>query len=259
MHHLTPRGETVDLVVLDFTLPDDGAMTLINWIKANQQRPVPVVMMLTHSRTRTRADLAQSGVLATVNKPVRPSDLLAAIMVALGFQQLKPFKRRKEDTADAVSFSRPLNILVAEDTPFNQKFVIRLLHRWNHRPTIAENGAKAVAALDESSYDLVLMDVQMPEMDGFEATAAIRAKEKQTGRPPIPIIAMTAHAMKGDRERCIEAGMNDYVSKPISAAQLMTVIMALMPDTRKKDSPTEKSPPAEPSERFRQECVARGL
>ncbi|MBI9083076.1 MAG: response regulator [Desulfobacterales bacterium] len=250
-----PKGETVDLVLLDFSLPGEDAMSLVGWIKGRQDRSIQVVMMLTHSRTRTRTNLAQSGVLATVNKPVRPSDLLAAIMVALGFQQPKPLNRRKQDTDSATAFSRPLNILVAEDTPFNQKFIIRLLDRWNHRATIADNGVKAIEALDGDNFDLILMDVQMPEMDGFEATARIRAKEKNTGRPPIPIIAMTAHAMKGDRERCIEAGMDDYVSKPISAAHLMTAIVALIPDAGKEGSRNEKLSTVEPVEQFDKDAL----
>ena len=251
----TTKGEPIDMVLLDFALPDNGAMSLADWIKNTLDRPVPVVMMLTHSRTRTRTDLARSGVLATIYKPVRSSDLLAAIMVTLGHQQPKPFKRRREDTANTAAFSRSLNILVAEDTPFNQKFIIRLLDRWNHRATIADNGIKAIEALDKEHFDLILMDVQMPEMDGFESTASIRAREKEMGHPPTPIIAMTAHAMKGDRERCIEAGMDDYVSKPISATHLMTAILALIPDAGKEPARAEKALTPEPAEQFDKEAL----
>jgi len=118
--------------------------------------------------------------------------------------------------------SRSLNILVAEDTPFNQKFIQRLLDRWNHQITLVENGRQALDTLYNDSFDIVLMDVQMPEMDGLTATKKIRnLKSKIRG---IPIIAMTAHAIRGDRERCLEAGMDEYVSKPIDSDILFDAI-----------------------------------
>jgi len=121
-----------------------------------------------------------------------------------------------------------LDILVAEDTLFNQKFIHRLLDRWGYKSTIVENGREAIAAMSRDHFDIVLMDVQMPEMDGFEATHKIREMEKKSGAH-VPIIAMTAHAMKGDRERCLEAGMDDYVPKPISSKTLLNAISALVP------------------------------
>jgi CheY-like chemotaxis protein/HPt (histidine-containing phosphotransfer) domain-containing protein len=124
---------------------------------------------------------------------------------------------------------QPLEILVAEDTPFNQKFITRLLGRWGHTASIVGDGRKAVEAVSENRYDLILMDVQMPEMDGFEATARIRELEEKKGEHT-PIIAMTAHAMKGDRERCLEAGMDDYVPKPISSDALLNAIRNLVPE-----------------------------
>ncbi len=114
---------------------------------------------------------------------------------------------------------RPLHILLTEDNPINQKLTVRLLEKWNHHVTVAENGKEALALLETREFDLVLMDVQMPEMDGFAATKLIREHEKKTGRH-ITIIAMTALALKGDRERCLEAGMDDYVTKPISTEEL---------------------------------------
>ena len=115
---------------------------------------------------------------------------------------------------------------MAEDSPVNQKLVVRLLEQWGHTVVVAHDGREALAALDEQRFDAVLMDIQMPEMDGFEATAAIRAQEETTG-PHVPIIAMTAHAMKGDRERCLEAGMDGYVTKPIRAQELFEAIERL--------------------------------
>jgi PAS domain S-box-containing protein len=115
-------------------------------------------------------------------------------------------------------------ILLAEDNAINQVFVTRLLERWGHRVVVAENGRDALAALDRESFDLVLMDVQMPEMDGFEATGAIRQRESENGGGHLPIVALTAHAMKGDRARCLDAGMDDYLSKPICPKDMFLAI-----------------------------------
>ena len=131
---------------------------------------------------------------------------------------------------------------MAEDTPFNQKFIQRLLGRWGHQAVIAENGRVAVEALSKNAFDLLLMDIQMPEMDGLRATALIREKEKVTG-DHIPIIALTAHAMKGDRERCLEAGMDEYISKPISPDALLKAIHTLMPAKLEKAAPGVNSHP----------------
>jgi CheY-like chemotaxis protein/HPt (histidine-containing phosphotransfer) domain-containing protein len=123
---------------------------------------------------------------------------------------------------------RPLRILLAEDNAVNQKLAVSLLEKDGHTIRVAGNGKEALAALDEESFDVVLMDVAMPVMDGFEATAAIRARERETGRHQ-PIIAMTAHALKGDRERCLEAGMDGYVTKPCRRAALFQALNAVVP------------------------------
>jgi CheY-like chemotaxis protein/HPt (histidine-containing phosphotransfer) domain-containing protein len=119
-----------------------------------------------------------------------------------------------------------LQILLAEDHPVNQKLAVRMLTKHGHRVVVASSGKEVLHVLERQGFDLVLMDVQMPEMSGFEATAAIRAKEQSAGGH-LPIIAMTAHAMKGDRERCLEAGMDGYISKPIRAEELFAAIAAL--------------------------------
>ena len=116
-----------------------------------------------------------------------------------------------------------LHILLAEDNTINQRVAVALLQKMGHSVVVAANGQKALQALATEAFNLVLMDVQMPEMDGFAATAAIRAQE-QTAGDHIPIIAMTAHAMKGDRERCLNAGMDDYISKPINLQDLKAAI-----------------------------------
>ena len=130
---------------------------------------------------------------------------------------------------DSVQRTIKVRILVAEGTPFNQKFILRLLGRWGHEATIAESGRQALEFLAKDTFDLVLMDIQMPDMDGLEATREIRKYEQQTDRH-IPIIAMTAYAMKGDRERCLESGMDEYISKPISSDILLQTIQKILPD-----------------------------
>ena len=116
-----------------------------------------------------------------------------------------------------------LRVLLAEDNPVNQKLAARMLEKRGHRVSIASNGREAVAKAKEGAFDVVFMDIQMPEMDGLQATAAIRAREELTGGH-LPIVAMTAHAMTGDRERCLAAGMDGYVSKPIQRAELFAVL-----------------------------------
>jgi CheY-like chemotaxis protein len=121
----------------------------------------------------------------------------------------------------------PLRILLVEDSVFNQKMALGLLQKYGHTVVVANNGREAVAWMDPGDFDVILMDVEMPEMDGLEATAVIREREKENGRH-VPIVAMTAHAMKGDRERCLAAGMDDYVSKPIRAQQLFDTLASLL-------------------------------
>src|SRR3984893_10579055 len=162
-----------------------------------------------------------------MGKRLRQSELLEAILAALG----KPSSR--EDRPQVITrhslreTRRKLHILLAEDNPINQKLTVRLLEKRDQIVVVASNGRETLAALEEQSFDLVLMDVQMPEMDGFEATTAIRDREKTTGEH-LPIIALTAHAMKGDSERCLAAGMDAYVSKPIQPDQLFRVIEDLL-------------------------------
>jgi CheY-like chemotaxis protein len=127
---------------------------------------------------------------------------------------------------------RRLTILLAEDNAVNQRVALRFIERWGHEIVIVPNGKEALEAVKERNFDLVLMDVQMPEMGGFEATRAIRTREKHTGGH-VPIVAMTAHAMKGDKERCLEAGMDAYVAKPVQVEELAQVIGQVVTDSAK--------------------------
>jgi CheY-like chemotaxis protein len=150
-----------------------------------------------------------------------------------------------------------LRILLAEDNVINRMVAVRLLEKRGHSITVAVNGREALAALENSTsgpFDVLLMDIQMPEMDGFEATAAIRHQEKTLGTH-LPIVAMTAHAMKGDRERCLAAGMDGYVSKPIQARDLFEAIAALVPADI---APRSEAPPGPPGEDLATAAALRG-
>jgi CheY-like chemotaxis protein len=156
-------------------------------------------------------------------KPIRRAELMNAILHALSLRETETAHVQSTRDPPHGCTARGLQILLAEDNLINQKLAVRLLEKRGHNVVVARNGNEALAKLDERSFDVILMDVQMPDMDGLETTAVIRAKERTTG-DHIPIIAMTALAMKGDRERCLEAGMNGYVSKPLQPAELFETI-----------------------------------
>ena len=185
----------------------------------------PVVMMLTSGdRPSDMGECERLGIGAYLLKPVKQSELLEAIELALGILG----KRRPSGAEHQRIRGRSLRVLLAEDSLVNQQLVLALLEGEGHVVAVTNNGREAVAAAAEGSFDVVLMDLQMPEMDGLEATAAIRANERSSGRH-LPIIAMTAHALKGDRERCLEAGMDGYTSKPIDVEELFAAIDSLAP------------------------------
>jgi CheY-like chemotaxis protein len=138
-----------------------------------------------------------------------------------------PDARRPAPVARAAG-GRRLHVLLAEDNPINQQVAKRILEQQGHTVTVACDGRAAADLAAQHAFDVVLMDVQMPEMDGFEATAAIRARERTTGAH-VPIVALTAHAMRGDRERCLDAGMDAYLSKPVRRLELQAVLESLLP------------------------------
>ena len=160
-------------------------------------------------------------------KPIKQSELLEAVALSLGALAKEPL--RPGEPADALPPLPALRILLAEDSLVNQKLAVGLLEKHGHSVVVARNGKEAIGAWVAEPFDVVLMDVEMPEMDGFEATAVIRTQERQRG-VHTPIIAMTAHAMKGDRQRCLDAGMDDYLSKPIRAGELFEKLRAALPN-----------------------------
>jgi PAS domain S-box-containing protein len=235
-------GKPYAIALIDSDMPRSDATGLVRWMGGRTELTARIILMLTAETARRRDSFVKMGVHATVVKPVRPSDLLDAIILALDLGI--PREVESAPVPPGPEGLRPLRILVAEDTPFNQKYILRLLSRWGHEAVVAESGLVALRVLQQESFDLVLMDVQMPEMDGLEATAAIRKMERDGQNDPIPIIAMTAHAMKGDRERCIEAGMDDYVSKPIASEALLKAIQRLLPAEATDGAETEPEKPA---------------
>jgi CheY-like chemotaxis protein len=176
------------------------------------------------------------GVAACLAKPVRQSELLEAILLALGRGHQAVEAPQSLAHQSPPHGRRSLRILVAEDNRVNQTLIVRLLEKEGHKLVLAANGREALAALDREPFDLVLMDIQMPEMDGLEATAIIRQREQGSGTH-LPIIALTAHAMKGDRERCLEAGMDEHVSKPVRQQELFQAIDAVIPAGSGTESP----------------------
>ena len=164
-------------------------------------------------------------VASYLTKPVRQSTLFDAIATAIGPVQMLPAAPVAAPVPE--SAVRPLRILLAEDNPVNQMTATTMLEKLGHAVVVANNGRQAIDKLDEQTFDMVFMDVQMPEMDGVAATGAIRRSEQASGRH-MPIVAMTAHAMKGDKEKCLEAGMDDYVPKPIRRKDLADVIARMV-------------------------------
>ena len=223
-----PAAPPISIVLIDAELPGSEGFRLARWIADGAPEPLRTIMMAPPASQESRVQREGLWIQATLAKPVRRSALLDVLIQAAASIQAEggdPAAAVRKATAGSRSC---LNILVVEDTPFNQKLILRLLSRWGHQATVVENGRLAVEALEKDLFDLVLMDVQMPEMDGFEATTRIRHAERRHKRH-IPIIAMTAHDMKEDRERCLAAGMDDYISKPISTGALQKSIASLLP------------------------------
>jgi PAS domain S-box-containing protein len=233
------QDSSMDLALIDSDLPGADGFSLAEWIKSQNRSDIRVIMMLTFPHLKRRAEFKQLDVKADIIKPLNPPELLDTLKIVLGLKKPPPEPAVKLTAPKPRIDDRPLKILVAEDTPFNQTFIMRLLEKHGYHAGLVENGAQVLEALSRHPFDLVLMDIQMPEMDGFESTREIRKLEEQTGNH-IPIIAMTAFAIEGDRERCLEAGMDEYVSKPISSQKLFGAIESLLPPKSQKP-PKSKS------------------
>jgi signal transduction histidine kinase/DNA-binding response OmpR family regulator/HPt (histidine-containing phosphotransfer) domain-containing protein len=214
-------GEPFDIAILDMQMPEMDGLTLAREIRGLETNKThPPLLLLTSIGRREIKDINQE-FTAILTKPIKPSALFDA-MVSIFSGQITQVVRRELFLDDNMAQQLPLRILLAEDNATNQKLALRLLQRLGYRADIAANGLEVVGALQRQAYDVVLMDVQMPELDGLEATRRIRLELPAKAQPYI--IAMTANAMQGDREICLAAGMDDYVSKPIRIESLVSAL-----------------------------------
>ena len=219
-------NRSYNLLLSDVNMPGTDGFDFLTWVRQQPRWRDLTAMLLTSSRTSGDAERAKEiNVAALLTKPIKQSTLLNAIGSVMGANRsaLHPVPGDEEMPSEI----GPLKILLAEDHPPNQQLAVRLLERRGHCVVVANNGREALAELDKEPFDLFLTDIQMPELDGFATTQAIRDLEKQTGNH-LPIVAMTAHAMKGDAERCLQAGMDGYVSKPVRRAALYDAIEKVM-------------------------------
>jgi len=235
------RGKPFKLALIDAQMPEMDGFALSELIKDSSDIGRPVIMMLTSLGLRGDATRCRKlGISAYLVKPVKQSDLLDAIRLALGTSSVEKEHALLITRHTLLKPLQRFRILLAEDNAINQKIAVRILEKAGHEVTVANNGQEVLSALEKKKFDLILMDVQMPEMDGYQATASIREKEKKSGAH-IPIIAMTAHAMKGDRERCLDSGMDDYIAKPLKPNEILETIERLMTTIKKSIDKNETS------------------
>jgi signal transduction histidine kinase/DNA-binding response OmpR family regulator len=225
------RGHPYQLILTDMHMPKMDGFTLVEQIRHRPGLGLMAIMMLTSAAHREDAQRCRAlGITSYLLKPIRKVELLTAILAVLGQNRTIP-ELTTPKPPNQTAQRKVLNILLAEDNEVNQRVASRILEKMGHAITVANNGAEALALVADHSFDLVLMDIQMPQMDGITATKTLRLQETTT-HFHLPIIAMTAHAMKGDREHCLEAGMDGYVSKPIDSRELELAIAKAMNLTR---------------------------
>ncbi|MDP7132662.1 MAG: response regulator, partial [Planctomycetota bacterium] len=222
------EGNPFKLILSDVYMPETDGFMFLDWVRSRDEFQELALMLLSSAKTAEGAAKARElNVAAYLPKPIKQSTLLDAIVNAFG-KGAEEASARVSSPEEFLEPSRQLHILLAEDNPMNQEVASRTLTKRSHTVVVVNNGQEVLNRLKNERYDVVLMDIQMPVMDGFESTAAIREMEKETGEH-LFIVAMTAHAMKGDRERCLDAGMDHYVSKPIRAKELFAALADLFP------------------------------
>jgi two-component system, sensor histidine kinase and response regulator len=230
MKRAVASGDPFPLVLLDAFMPEMDGFAIAEQIKRDPELAGATIMMLSSAdRSGDACRCRELGVACYLRKPITQSELFDAILTAMGAVPLgEQQSPHSPATAEAGQGQRSLRILLAEDNEVNQVLTVKTLQNRGHTVVVTGDGREALAVLEQQSVDLVLMDVQMPEMDGFAAAVAIREREKATGSH-VPIVALTAHAMKGDRERCLAAGMDAYVSKPLRVEEIFEAIARLVP------------------------------
>jgi signal transduction histidine kinase/DNA-binding response OmpR family regulator len=232
-------GSPYSLIIVDRNMPEMDGFAVVESIRRDPQFAGATIMMLSSSgRQEDIRRCKELGVAAYLTKPVQQSALLNAIVTAMDGPPATPATPSPPGPTQWHQRRVPLHVLLADDNVVNQKLALRILEKRQCIVETASTGGAVLRALENRSFDVILMDVQMPEMDGVQTTAAIREKEKLTGAH-IPIIAVTAHALKGDRERCLAAGMDAYISKPIDVKELFAAIGRLVPDPVESSEQTE--------------------
>ena len=240
MEDAAHRDVPFRLALLDVMMPDMNGFAVAERVRENPRLTGCTMIMLSSAgQTENSVRCEELGIARYLIKPVKQSDLREAILRVLGSQEI-PIRVTEPTPAELAHTRRPRRILLAEDGLVNQQVARELLESRGHRVVVVSNGREAVEAIERESFDLVLMDVQMPEMDGFEATATIRQLEQHTGSH-IHIVAMTAHAMKGDRERCLKSGMDGYLSKPIQSQLLYEMVEGVAATAREDHDPHAES------------------
>ena len=217
-------GNKISIALIDVMMPGMDGFGLAEKIRNDPDLEGLKIIMMTSTMSEGGSDRCiELGIGAYLRKPVSQADLFHTIAMALYPEKLNRPMTDDPSGVQTLEPLAPIKVLLAEDNPVNQKMARLTLEKKGHIVTIAENGRQAIEKSGTEEFDIILMDVQMPEVDGLEATRAIRAREKGSGKR-IPIVAMTAHAVKGDEEMCLDAGMDGYVSKPISRSQLFETI-----------------------------------
>jgi len=228
------------LVLLDVHMPDMDGFAVAEQIRNRYKRQgIKVILLTSASRPSDVARCRELGISDYLSKPIKQSELFDAIVTAMTERGQKP-ERYESALAFIQASEHSLRVLLAEDNPVNQTLAMRILERLGHKVQVVNNGKEALGRAQGEEFDVILMDVQMPEMDGLEATAAIRDAEAGTGKH-VPIVAMTAHAMKGDREKCLSAGMDGYLSKPIRIDELKQAMSEIDKTRNMGQSPAQSS------------------
>jgi CheY-like chemotaxis protein len=221
------EGPPFGIIVADTLMPGIDSISLAQYLRKDLRLAEPIILMLSTLDCRKQATNCQDQNLICLEKPFMPSNLFKVVATALGIvQQVRDPEKADTHKSGVSAPARALRVLLAEDTPANQKLVASILIKRGHTVTVAETGQQALQFIELQDFDVILMDVQMPVLDGFQATTAIR-KLINPRKATVPIIALTAHALKEDAERCLAAGMDAYLSKPIDVAELTSLIERL--------------------------------
>ena len=241
------NGKPFKLILSDVQMPDVDGFMMAEQIRDSESEfcDIPIIMLTSATRLGDVQDRDRLKIAGCIMKPVTQSELFDMIVDVMGLRLKKTGvestsddDEEQDDVPTVTLAKKTLNVLLAEDNLVNQKLAISMLQKQGHHVDVADNGKEAVMMSANGTYDIILMDVQMPVMDGLDATRAIRAREAEEGGDRMIIVAMTAHAMKGDREMCIEAGMDDYLSKPIRMKQFSERLEALFdPSDRPSSTP----------------------